>query len=161
VWLFGFLAVDYRLPLHNAKVALQFQTAPFVIAIAGGLGGLLGGLLVALPYPASDKSPRVLILGGVATGALGGGFALPAVVLCGEWLSPLASSTLFWCLVGFLAGLGAHRLSAATVRRTESGDKSSEEVIHPNEWVRVRLLPLLAVVGFLFYVYLVMAATRY
>lgn len=128
-----------------------------MIAIAGGIGGLLGGLLVALPYAAWDKSPRPLVLGGAATGVIGGALTLPAVVLCGAWLSPLVSSTLFWCLVGFLAGLIAQHLSVATAQKSE--------VIEVGEqmpsWIFVRLLPLLAVVTFLLWVFLVQRSIRY
>lgn len=161
VWVVGFLLEDYHLPLAKAERAVELRSPLVVIAIAGSIGGLLGGLLVAFPYPVSDKTPRVLILGGTATGAIGGALALPAMILFGRWLNPLASSTLFWCFVGFLAGLGAHRLSVAAVRRAEQADKHTEEEADPGRWVLVRALPLLAVVAFLIHIILVMTTTRY
>jgi hypothetical protein len=157
VWLLGFLLVDYRLPLYNATVAVQYDK-PLFIALTGGIGGLLGGLLVALPYAASDTSPRVLILGGAGTGIVGGALVLKVVVLCGEWLNPLASSTIFWCFVGFLAGLGAYRLSATTAHETRADEFSWQQL---REWLFVRLLPLLALVAFLLHTYFVIDATRY
>jgi hypothetical protein len=167
VWLAGFLVLGVRIELPNIELQHRLPNAAIAIAFLGALGGVFGGLFVGLIYDAADPTPRVLVLGGAAVGALGGTVTIPTVILCREVISPLASSTLLWCAVGYGTGRIAYRLS---LRKSNSppGDEdewvaqmSARERNKTAEWVYVRLLPVLALLGWGCCVFFTLLTTRY
>jgi hypothetical protein len=156
-----FLMTGGRIELPNAALKYRLPDIAVAIALAGAFGGVLGAALVGLMYPPAHRTPRLLARIGVLTGTFGGALTVPAIILCRDWISPLASSTLLWCLVGFVAGLRAHRLS---LRSTEP---LSEEGGHGpyaprfSDWVVVRLFPALALLGLVCWVIITVRTTRY
>jgi hypothetical protein len=159
VWLAGFILTGERIRV------ISIDSVP-VIAVAGALGGLLGGLFIGLSYEPSDPTPRILVIGGAATGALGGSFTLPTVSLCLEWIDPLTSSTLLWCIVGFCAGVSAYRWSSRTPEpsaQVDAYDWDAEPAPASEgnrSWGLVRLLPFLATLLAVL-IFLAIITTRY
>jgi hypothetical protein len=153
----------------DARIEAVNSRAFPLVAIAGAFGGSLGGLLVGLLYKASDNAPRALILGGIVTGVIGGGLTVPTMALCWKWIDPFVSSTLLWCFVGFVAGWGAYRLSlwmsepSAPAHDVER-DTSPEPARKPAsvlDWLTVRLLPALLLLGCVLSQLCVLLTTRY
>jgi hypothetical protein len=171
VWLAGFLMLDVRIELPNYELLRRLPDAAIVIAVTGALGGVFGGLYGGLIYEASDPTPRVLVLGGAVVGAVGGALTIPTVILCREVVNPLTSSTLLWCAIGYFTGRIAYRLSlwwskpaVPSVPDDEddwAAPRHGRERNGAQEWVRVRLLPVLAMATVGFSVLFTILSTRY
>lgn len=73
--------------------------------------GALAGALAGFPYRDCGLHSLALAALGAIVGALGGAFLIQTTVAVRGWLDPLTTSALFWYLIGFVAGFGAHRLS--------------------------------------------------
>ncbi len=168
VWVGGFLILDERIELTNGELKYRFPTAAILIAFAGAFGAVLGALLVGLLYAASTKTPKVLALGGSLMGIVGGVFTIPTVIVCREWVSPLASSAILWTFIGFFAGLRAYRLSQwrpEPSKREAEGEEPTDQLgaryQQVRAWIIIRLLPLLAILGLTVCQWLTILTTRY
>ena len=163
VWLDGFLLTGFRIEIANAEMLRRLPISVPVIVFCAVMGAVYGSLIIGLTNHPASSVPLLLGMGGAVTGTIGGALTVPTVILCREWLSPLASSTLLWCAVGFCAGLVAYRFADTPGQRFQvDRDAHDTPVLSPRDehrrsvqWVLVILL------SFMFLSMWISAKSRY
>jgi hypothetical protein len=123
-----FLAADTRGAIGRALLH----------ASLGGVYGLLAGAVVGALRGKGRRASAALALGcdGAAFGASGGALSVLAVVAAQSRLHPLASSSLAWAAVGFVAALLAYFQSRSRARWVGAADEDDEQPADATvEWV--------------------------
>ncbi len=150
--------------VHNSELQNRLPTAAFVIAGVGAVAGLITGLMVGLHHDGHKPSVALGLLGAI-TGVVGGSLTIPTVILFRAWLSPLASTSLLWAIVGFVVGVVSWKLSPWLAATSEAVETTEEQRAKSDPFrrliARLCLLVLLALGSFLLLALLTISTTRY